>query len=173
MKKEIKNEIIDRITDQFKNNKNFYLADVSSLTVNQTNELRKLCYKYGISLNVAKNTFIRKALEKANINDDGLFSTLHGPSSVMFSENFTAPAKLIKEFRRKYKKPVLKAAYVEDMVYIGDNNLDTLLHLKSREELIGELVGLLSTPIRNLISALQSSNNNITGVLKTLSEKEN
>lgn len=172
MKKENKNEIIQKITDQFKNNKNFYVADVSSLTVNQTNDLRKLCYKYGITLNVAKNTLIKKALERAEIIDENLFSSLHGPSSIMFSESINAPAKLIREFRKKYEKPVLKAAYVEETVYIGDHSLDALLTLKTKEELIADVVMLLGSPIRNLISALKSADSSIMGVLKTLSDKE-
>jgi large subunit ribosomal protein L10 len=173
MKKEQKNEIIEKITTQFKNNKNFYLSDVSTLTVNQTNELRKLCYKYGITLSIAKNTFIKKALEKADIVDESIFSSLHGPSSIMFCESLNAPAKLIKEFRRNYSRPILKAAYVEQTVYLGEESLNTLLTLKTREELIADVVALLGSPIRNLISALKSADGSIMGVLKTLSNKEN
>jgi large subunit ribosomal protein L10 len=172
MKKEQKNEIIERITGQFKTSKNFYLTDVSTLTVNQTNELRKLCFKYGIVLNTAKNTFIKKALEKADIIDENLFSSLHGPSSIMFSESLNGPAKLIKEFRKNYKMPILKAAYVEQTVYIGENSLQALLTLKTKEELLGDVLALLASPIRNLISALKSADGSIMGVLKTLSDKE-
>jgi len=172
MKKEQKNEIIEKITGQLKSNTNFYLTDVSSLTVNQTNELRKLCYKYGITLRIAKNTFIKKALEKADIINEDLFSTLHGPSSIMFCESITAPARLIKEFRKNYEKPILKAAYVENMVYVGHQSLDTLLTLKTKEELIADILSLLGSPIRNLINSLKSADRSIMGILKTLSGKE-
>jgi large subunit ribosomal protein L10 len=172
MKREEKVELVEKISEKVKANGNFYLADVSELTVNETTELRKLCYKNGVELNVSKNTFIKKALEKAGITDEELFSVLKGPSSLMFAESINAPAKLIKEFRKNYEKPVLKAAFVEESIYIGDDKLEVLVNLKSKEELIADVLALLSSPMNNLISALNSGKNNITGVLKTLSEKE-
>ncbi|MBT3301912.1 MAG: 50S ribosomal protein L10 [Bacteroidetes bacterium] len=172
MKREEKIELVERISERVKASGNFYLADVSDLTVNQTTELRKLCQKKGIELSVSKNTFIRKALEKIGFTDEELLDSLKGPSSLMFAESINAPAKLIKEFRRTHKKPLLKAAYVEDCIYIGDDKLDALVNLKSRDELIADVLALLSSPMHNLIGALNSGKNNITGVLKTLSEKE-
>jgi len=172
MKREDKILLVEQISKKVKERGNFYIADVSELSVNQTTELRKLCNKNGVELNVSKNTFIIKALEKANIIDEELFEALKGPSSLMFAESINGPAKLIKEFRKNYSKPVLKAAYVEESVYIGDDKLDSLVNLKSRDELIADVVAMLNTPILNLVSALNSGKNNITGVLKTLAERE-
>lgn len=171
MKKEDKVVLVEELSAKVQEVKNFYIADVSELNAAQTTELRKLCYDQGIELKVSKNTFIRKALEQANINDDSIFEILKGSSSLMFSESVNAPAKLIKEFRKKSDKPVLKAAYVEETTYVGDNYLETLINLKSREELIADVVALLGSPIRNLMSALNGGNK-IMGVLQTLSEKE-
>ena len=171
MKKEDKINVLDQLTENFKQYKNLVFADVSDLTVAQTTELRKLCYKHGIKLQVSKNTFIRKALERISVNDEVLYNALKGPSSVLYSESISGAAKLIKDFRRTHKKPILKAAYIDDMVYVGDENLDLLATLKSKEDLIADLVAMLNSPMINLISALNSSKNNITGVLKTLTEK--
>ena len=171
MKKEDKINILDQLTENFKQYKNLVFADVSDLTVAQVTELRKLCYKHGIKLQVSKNTFIRKALERISVDDQVLYNALKGPSSVLYAESISGAAKLIKDFRRTHKKPILKAAYIDDMVYVGDENLDMLANLKSKEELIADLVALLNSPMMNLIGALNSSKNNISGVLKTLSEK--
>jgi large subunit ribosomal protein L10 len=171
MKKEDKINILDQLTENFKQYKNLVFADVSDLTVAQTTELRKLCYKHGIKLQVSKNTFIRKALERISVNDEVLYHALKGPSSVLYAESISGAAKLIKDFRRTHKKPILKAAYIDDMVYVGDENLELLATLKSKEELIADLVAMLNSPMINLIGALNSGKNNITGVLKTLTEK--
>jgi large subunit ribosomal protein L10 len=170
MKKEDKKILVDEIAEKIADS-NFYVADVSELTSNETVELRKLCYDNGVVLQVSKNTFIKKALDINNIEDEGLIESLKGPSSLMYSESINAPAKLIKEFRKKHKKPILKAAYVENTVYIGDDNLETLVSLKSKEELIADLVALLGSPIRNLLGALNGGNK-IMAVLETLSNKE-
>jgi large subunit ribosomal protein L10 len=172
MKKEDKINILDQLTENFKQYKNLVFADVSDLTVAQTTDLRRLCYKHGIKLQVSKNTFIRKALERISVEDETLYDALKGPSSVLYAETISGAAKLIKDFRKTHAKPILKAAYIDDMVYIGDENLDVLASLKSKEELIADLVAMLNSPILNLIGALNSSKNNITGVLKTLSDKE-
>jgi large subunit ribosomal protein L10 len=171
MKKEDKINILDQLTENFKQYKNLVFADVSDLTVAQTTDLRKLCFKHGIKLQVSKNTFIKKALERINVEDEMLYNALKGPSSVMYAETISGAAKLIKDFRRTNKKPILKAAYIDDIVYIGDENLNILATLKSKEDLIADLVGMLNSQITNLISALNSGSNNISGVLKTLSEK--
>jgi len=170
MKREEKNRIVSEISELMLEKKNFYLTDVSDLTANQTVELRKLCYDKGITLRVSKNTFIVKALEQNGIDDKELIGTLKKPSSLMFSDSITAPALLIKEFRKKYPKPVLKAAYVEETVYVGDNSLETLINLKTREQLIGDVLALLGSPIRNLLSALNGGSK-ILAVLETLSKK--
>ena len=171
MKKEEKINILDQLTDNFKQYKNLVFAYVSDLTVAQTTDLRRLCYKHGVKLQVSKNTFIRKALERISVEDEILYNALKGPSSVLYAETISGAAKLIKDFRRTHKKPILKAAYIDDMVYVGDENLDLLANLKSKEDLIADLIALLSSPMNNLISALNSGTNNISGVLKTLSEK--
>jgi large subunit ribosomal protein L10 len=171
MKKEDKINVLDQLTENFKQYKNLVFADVSDLTVAQTTELRKMCFKYDIKLQVSKNTFIKKALERISVEDKMLYNALKGPSSVMYAESISGAAKLIKDFRKTHKKPILKAAYIDDMIYIGDENLDLLANLKSKNELIADLVALLNSPIKNLVGALNSSSNNISGVLKTLSSK--
>ncbi|MGZ5280812.1 MAG: 50S ribosomal protein L10 [Bacteroidia bacterium] len=171
MRRENKQEIVNALSEVLTASKNFYVADISTLTVNQTNALRRLCFERGVTLQVVKNTLIEKALEKANIQADGLVESLKGPSSLMFAEGFTTPAKLIKEFRASHSRPLLKAAYIEESLYIGDEALDTLLTLKSREELIADVVALLQSPIKNVVSGLKSGGSKIAGILKTLSEK--
>jgi len=173
MKKERKNEVVSELTEKIGKNINFYIADVSDLTVKQTVELRKLCFKNGIELRVSKNTMIVKALQNLNINNQELIGALKGPSSLMFCENVNTPAKIIKEFRKTNQKPLLKAAYIEESVYVGDNQLEALIALKSKEQLIADVVALLNSPIRNLISALNSGGQKIMGVLETMSKKEN
>jgi large subunit ribosomal protein L10 len=172
MKKEEKTEIVEQLIESFSQNKSLYFTDVSDLTVDQTTELRKLCYKHGIKLRVSKNTFIRKALERVNIHDEELINALKGPSSIMYSDTINGAAKLIKEFRRTHTKPLLKAAYIDDIVYVGDKNLDALANLKSKNELIADLVMLLNSPMMNLINALNSGGNKIAGILETLGNKE-
>jgi len=171
MKKERKYEVVSELAEIIQKNTNFYVADVSDLTVKQTVELRKLCFKNGIELKVSKNTMIIKALASLNIHNHELIEALKGPSSLMFCENVNTPAKIIKEFRKANKKPLLKAAYIEEYVYVGDDQLDALIALKSREQLIADVVALLNSPIRNLISALNGSGQKIMGVLETLSKK--
>jgi large subunit ribosomal protein L10 len=172
MKKEEKFDIVDQLTESFSQNKSLYFTDVSAMTVAQTTELRKLCYKHGIKLRVSKNTFIIKALERVNIQDEELLEALRGPSSIMYSDTINGAAKLIKEFRKTHPKPILKAAYIDHMVYVGDNNLDALAKLKTKNELIADLVAMLNSPMINLVNALNSSKNNLTGILETLGNKE-
>jgi large subunit ribosomal protein L10 len=172
MKKEDKVQVLEQLTKNFSEYKNLVFADVSDLTVAQTTELRKLCYKNGVKLQVAKNTFIKKALEKLNITNDELMSALKGPSSIMYAETVNGAAKLIKEFRRTSPKPILKAAYIEETVFIGDSSLDLLVNFKTKEDLLAELIGLLNSPVQNLIGALNSAGNKLSGVLETLGKKE-
>jgi large subunit ribosomal protein L10 len=172
MKKEDKDKIIDSLVEKISNNKNFYLADTSGLNATDTSTLRRKCFEKQIKLEVVKNTLLKKALERIDGNFEELYGALNYSTSIMFSESSNGPAKLIKEFRKKSPKPVLKAAYVEEAVYVGDNQLDALVNIKSRLELIGDIIGLLQSPSKNVISALQSGSGKLAGIVKTLSERE-
>lgn len=172
MKKENKIEIVDQLSQELTDNKNFYLADVSQLTVNEVNDLRRLLHENGIKLTVVKNTLIRKAMEKANINDESIFDILKGPSSIMFCDTVNVPAKVIKKYRAKNERPLVKGAFLEDTLYVGDHLLDALSNLKSKEELIADVVLLLKSPMQNLIQALKSAENNISGLVKAIAEKK-
>lgn len=173
MRREEKHEVVSALAERMKESGNFYITDTSSLTVAKINNIRRKCFENKIGIQVVKNTLIKKALEQLDGDVAPLFEVLKGSSSVMFSTNANAPAKLIKELRKnKAEKPVLKAAYVDSTVFIGDNQLDALVNLKSREELIGEIIGLLQSPAKNVISALSSGGNKLAGIVKTLQEKE-
>lgn len=169
--REEKEKIVELLRDRFSENANFYLADLSSMGVNDTNRFRKMCYDEGVYVQVVKNNLIKKALEEANVGDESIYDVVEGPSSIMFTPNVNAPAKLIKEFRKTHERPVLKAAYVEETLYVGDENLETLVNLKSKEDLIADVVSLLNSPMKNVMSALQSGGNKLSGIVKTLSEK--
>jgi large subunit ribosomal protein L10 len=170
--REEKEKIVELLQDRFNESANFYLADMSQLSVNDTNTFRRRCYEEGIHVQVVKNNLIKKALENANITDENLYEVIKGPSSVMFADNINAPAKIIQEFRKTHDRPVLKGAYVEETLYVGDDQLETLAALKSREELIGDIVGILQSPMKNVVSALQSGGNKLSGILKTLEERD-
>ncbi len=172
MKREDKGIIIAELTEQIKKSGHFYIADIEGLNAGQTTDLRRECFKNNIKLVVAKNTLLRKAIKDSGRDIQGMDSVFAGPSSVMFTDVANAPAKLIKDFRRRSDKPILKGAFVEEDVYIGDEQLDALVSVKSKFELIADVVAMLQTPIRNVIGALQSGGNTITGVLKTLEEKK-
>jgi len=172
MKKEDKQSIIDSLVEQIKDNNHFYLADIADLNAADNSTLRRKCFEKEIQLIVVKNTLLRKALEQYKDKFSEFYDLLKGPTSIMFTETGNIPAKLIKEFRKEHEKPLLKGAYVEESIYIGEENLDTLASLKTKNELIGDIVALLQSPIKNVVSSLQSGGNTITGVLKTLSEKE-
>lgn len=171
MDKATKKVAIAELTERFSKATNFYLADASNLNVEQINKLRRICFKQGVEFKVAKNTLIRKALESIGTSYDGLFDALHGPTSVMFSETGSIPAKVIKEFRKAGDKPVLKAAYIDSAIYLGDNSLDELSKLKTKHELVGEIIGLLQSPAKNVIGALQSGGQKLSGILKTLEDR--
>ena len=173
MKREDKAVIIEEISSKLSEYPHFYMTDIAGLDAESTSNLRRQCFKNGIELKVVKNTLLKKAFDAAERDLSELEVALVGNTAVMFTQTANAPAKLIKEFRKKGDKPVLKAAYAEESVYIGDENLEALTTIKSREELIGDIVLLLQSPAKNVISALQSGQNTITGVLKTLEEKEN
>ena len=174
MTKQEKLAVINGLTEQLNSSPHFYLADIEALNAEQTAALRRQCYEKKIKFVVVKNTLLGKALENVNKADADLVATLKGSTSIMFTEVGKAPAQLIKEFRKSCEKPVLKAAYVEGCTYIGDNQLDTLCNIKSREELIGDIVLLLQSPAKNVISALQSNaGQKIAGLVKSLEERNN
>lgn len=172
MKKEDKDKIIDSLIEKINSFKNFYLADTSELNAANTTALRRKCFEKQIKLEVVKNTLLRKALERSNGNYEELYDVLSKSTSIMFTETGNVPAKLIKEFRKKHKKPVLKAAYVEECIYVGENQLDALINIKSKFEMIGQVIGMLQSPAKNVVSALQSGGGKIAGIVKTLSERE-
>tara|TARA_R110002050_G_scaffold53118_1_gene120768 strand:- start:80 stop:601 length:522 start_codon:yes stop_codon:yes gene_type:complete len=171
MTREEKSLVIEELTAELANNANIYLTDISGLNAVTTSNLRRACFKANVKLAVVKNTLLEKAMEASDREFGDLPSVLKGNTSVMYSETGNVPAKLIKTFRKKSDKPLLKGAFIEESVYIGDDQLDMLVDIKSKEELIGEIVGLLQSPAKNVISALKSSGGTIAGILKTLSEK--
>lgn len=172
MKKEDKSEIIEQIKTTIGEYSHFYLTDTAGLNSAQTSDLRRLCYKEDVKLVVVKNTLLRKALESFNNDEfEAIYGSLKGNTSIMFSNTGNLPAKIIKDFSKGKEKPVLKAAYVEECVYVGQGQLEALISIKSKNELIGELIGLLQSPAKNVVSALQSGGNTIHGVLKTLAER--
>ncbi|MBO6517942.1 MAG: 50S ribosomal protein L10 [Bacteroidia bacterium] len=173
MTREEKNQVIDQLVDSFNTYEFIYVTDSSELTANTNNELRRLLHKNGVKMQVAKNTLIRQALVRAEKDWGELTDTLKGTTALLFASNPKAPAIAIKDFRKKSDKPVLKGAYLDSNVYIGDDQLDSLTNYKSKEDLVGEIIGLLQSPAKNVISALQSSGSTLSGLLKTLSEKEN
>lgn len=171
MRREEKNAIIESLAERLKEYNHFYLTDTAELNAADTSALRRKCFENDIKLIVVKNTLLKRALEQSGVNFDELFTVLKGTTSVMFTNTGNSPAKLIKEFRKGHDKPLLKGAYVQESVYLGDNMLDALVSVKTREELIGDIIALLQSPAKNVISALQSGGNTIHGVLETLSKK--
>ncbi len=172
MTRDEKNKVIDSLAQKINDSKHFYLTDISELNAEDTSNLRRKCFEKDIHLIVVKNTLLKKALEKCEKQYNELYDVLKNSTSIMFSEIGNSPAKLIKNFRKKLERPVLKAAFVEESVYVGDDQLDVLSKIKSKEELIGDLIVLLQSPAKNVISALQSGGNTLTGIIKSLSEKE-
>ncbi len=172
MNREEKNEVVLSLQEKMQEYGNFYIADTSGLTVEKINGIRRKCFESGIEMKVAKNTLIRKAVEGLEGDSSELFQALKGSSSILFSKTGNAPAKLIKALRKGSDKPVLKAAYIDTAIFIGDNQLDNLVSLKSKEELVGEIIGLLQSPAKNVISALKSGGTTIAGLVKTLQERE-
>jgi large subunit ribosomal protein L10 len=166
---------VEALKEKFSNTEFFYVTDASTLSVDKTNELRRKLFDKGIEMQVVKNTLAIKALEALpeEKNYSPLFDALKGPSAILFTSVANAPAKVIKDYRGpKGERPVLKAAYIDSAIYAGDNQLDALSSLKSKEELLGDLLGLLQAPIQNVMGALNSGGNTISGLLKALEEKE-
>jgi len=172
MKSSDKKVIINNLQEQIDSYNHFYLTDISGLNAENTSDLRRLCFSQNVKLVVVKNTLLRKALESSNKNVEEIYDALKGNTSVMFSENANIPAKLIKDFSKRHKKPVLKAAYVQESVYMGADQLDALIAVKSKNELIADVVALLQSPMNTLLSQLKSGGNIIHGVLDTLKEKK-
>ncbi len=173
MKKVDKTQLIDNLAEQLKESDIFYLTDISGLDAAKTSALRRYCFSKGVKLAVVKNTLLKKAMEKVEKDFDDLYDVLKGNTALMFTDTGNVPARLIKDFTKKHKaeKPVLKGAYVEEMCYVGPENLEFLANIKSKNELIGDIIGLLQSPAKNVISALQSGGNTIAGLVKTLSER--
>ncbi len=171
MKKEEKTQLIETLAEKLNNVNSFYLTDISNLNVETSNKLRRLCFKRNIELNMVKNTLLKKAMEKTGKDFDSLYNALKGSTSIMFAEVANDPAKLIQEFRRTSQKPILKGAYVQESIYLGDDQLNALVNIKSKNELIGDVIWMLQSPVRNIISALQSGSNILSGIVKTMSDK--
>jgi len=172
MRREEKNAIIDDLTRKLQQYNHFYLTDISSLNAEKTSQLRRKCFEKDVQLIVVKNTLFRKALEKSEKDFGNIFNILKDSTSIMFCETANVPAKLIKEFRKTSDRPILKAAFVEESLYIGDDQVDVLSALKSRNELIADIIFLLQSPAKKVVSQLQTGGSILAGVVKTLSEKE-
>jgi large subunit ribosomal protein L10 len=171
MTREEKSQVIQDLTATLAGSNTIYLADISGLDALATSYLRRACFKVDVQLAVGNNRLLSKAMEASDKEFGELQDILKGNTSLMLSEASNAPAKVIKEFRKKSKMPLLKGAYVEQAIYVGDDQLDALVNVKSREELIGDIISLLQSPAKNVVSALQSSGGKLSGILKTLSEK--
>jgi len=171
MKKEQKTQLIDSLAEKLTNVNSFYLTDISNLNVETSNKLRRLCFKRKIELSMVKNTLLKKAMEKTGKDFDTLYDILKGSTSIMFAEVANDPAKLIQEFRRTSPKPILKGAYVQESVYLGDDQLNALINIKSKDELIADVIWMLQSPVRNVMSALQSGSHILSGIVKTMSDK--
>jgi large subunit ribosomal protein L10 len=173
MTRDDKTAAIAELQEELGNSPFFYLADSSTLTVAKINQFRRMCYEKGVKVKVAKNTLIRKALEAISDSKgyEPLFEVLHGPTTILISDNPKAPAKLIEEFRKTSERPILKAAYIDSSVFIGDEQLKALVSLKSKDELVGEIIGLLQSPARTLASQITASGSKIAGIVKALEER--
>ncbi len=171
MRKEEKHDVVLALKEQINSFSNVYIADTSNLTVAAVNDIRRKCFDSDIKMQVAKNTLIKKALEAASRDYAHLYDVLKGSSTLLFSNSANAPAKLIKALRASGDKPLLKAAYIDSAIFIGDNQLNALVNLKSKEELIGEIIGLLQSPAKNVISGLQSGKSKLAGIVKALEQR--
>jgi large subunit ribosomal protein L10 len=171
MRKEDKSQLIETLSEDLKTAKYLYITDISDMNVETTGKLRRLCFKRDVKLVVVKNTLLHKAMEKSGKDFGTLYDVLKGHTSIMIADQGSIPAKLIKEFRKTSDKVKLKGAYVEEMTFVGENQLDALIAIKTKNELIADVILALNSPARNVISALQSGGQKISGVLKTLSER--
>ena len=173
MQKELKVSIVDELTETLSKSGVFYITDTADLNAESISNLRRICFKSDIELRVVKNTLLKKAFEQVEDRDySEFYDLLKGPTALMISETGNAPAKVIKDFRKKHDKPILKGAWVEEAIYIGDDQVEALVNVKSKEELLGEIITILQSPAKNVVSALQSSGSTIAGLVKTLQERE-
>ena len=171
MRKEDKQVLIDSMLSELQACPNFYLTDVSDLNAEKTSQLRRQCFNSGVKMIVVKNALFHKAMMQMGKDYEGLYDVLKGSTAVMFCETGNAPAKLIKNFRQKSDRPILKGAFIEECCYVGDDMLDTLCNIKSKNDLIADVIALLQSPMKNIISGLQSGGHKLSGILETLSEK--
>src|SRR6056300_1483881 len=172
MTREEKNQLIEDLTAALESTATVYITDIAGLDAENTSNLRRACHKADIKMTVVKNALLKKAMERSTKDFGELSDVLKGNSSIMMAEAGNAPAKLIKEFRKKSKKPILKGAYVEEAIFIGDNQLDALTSLKSKNELIGDVILLLQSPIKNVVSGLQAgSGQTVARLIKVLEER--
>lgn len=171
MKREEKESIVHDLKATIGEFSSIYITDTSNLTVAQVNNIRRKCFEKGVKFQVAKNTLIRKAMEATGADYTELFAALKGTSAIMFSNTGNTPAKLIQELRKKSDRPILKGAWIDSSIFIGDNHLEALVALKSKNELIGDIIALLQSPAKNVVSGLQSGKNKLAGIVKTLSER--
>ena len=171
MNKEEKINMINSIKSELDKSTNIYLTDCSGLNADSTSKLRRACFKSNVKLSVVKNTLLLKAMDEVEKDFGDLKSVLKGNTALMYSDVGNAPAKVIKNFRKKSERPILKGAMIEEDIYIGDDQLETLFAIKSKEELIGDIIMLLQSPAKNVISALSSSGGKLSGILQTLSNK--
>ena len=172
MTREEKDLQIQELTQMLADNSVLYLTDATGLNSEKTSQLRRVCYKHEVTMRVVKNTLLRRAMEASKDADySELYGVLTGQTALLLGNVGNAPAKIIKEFRKKSDMPVLKAAYVEEATYLGDDQIDALTAIKSKDELIGELVTLLQSPIKNVVSALNSGGNTVSGLVKALQER--
>jgi len=172
MKQEQKGQIIDAIAKDLAEYSNVYVTDMSGFTVDTVNQFRRLCFRRDIKVKVVKNTLLKRAMEASDVDYSGIYEALKGTTAIMLSNVGNAPARLIKEFRAKNKKPLLKGAFIEETSYLGDENLEALCNIKSKNELIADVIALLQSPAKNVVSALQSGGGKLAGIVKTLSERE-
>jgi large subunit ribosomal protein L10 len=172
MRKEDKQVLIDSILSELKACPNFYLTDVSDLNADKTSQLRRQCFNSGVKMIVVKNALLHKAMQQMEKDYEGLYDVLKGSTALMLCETGNAPAKLIKNFRKTNDRPILKGAFIEECCYIGDDMLDTLCNVKSKNDLIADVIALLQSPMKNVISGLQSGGHKLSGILETLSERQ-
>ena len=171
MRKEDKQVLIDSILSELKACPNFYLTDVSDLNAEKTSQLRRQCFNSGVKMIVVKNALLHKAMQQMEKDYEGLYDVLKGSTALMLCETGNAPAKLIKNFRKTSDRPILKGAYIEECCYIGDEMLDALCNVKSKNDLIADVIALLQSPMKNIISGLQSGGHKLSGILETLSDR--
>ena len=171
MRKEDKQVLIDSMLSELQACPNFYLTDISDLNAEKTSQLRRQCFNSGVKMIVVKNALLHKAMQQMEKDYEGLYDVLKGSTALMLCETGNAPAKLIKNFRKTSDRPILKGAYIEECCYIGDDMIDALCNIKSKNDLIADVIALLQSPMKNVISGLQSGGHKLSGILETLSER--